>query len=380
VIYSESVSCHCGAECEVFLGWARYSDFAADPTSMPRKPAASMKCLSAAQSAWRLPRISIKAPKPERFPCGKFVFSSFRKVAIGDLLFFSIAGVRGPGSLIKRVTPRQRVWHAMRITRNILSLIVLVSSVSITLAQQVPDPRVADIVQNGKIRVGIGLANLVSSIKEPGTGELRGVAPDLARALAARIHVEFQPIEYNRPGLVLAGAKANAWDVAFLVLDPARANDADFSAPYMESDFTLLVPVGSAIRKFADADQSGIRIGVPRGDAVDLNLTRLAKNALLVRVDNQTAGGDLLRTGQIDAYAAPRPALLGLSSQIAGSHVLEDSFATISFAAFVPKGHDEHAAYVGEFLEDAKGSGLIKSFIEAAGLHGIKVAPAAKLK
>jgi len=268
----------------------------------------------------------------------------------------------------------------MRITRNILSLIVLISSVSITLAQQVPDPRVADIVQKGKLRVGIGLANLVSSIKDPATGELRGVASDLARALAARIHVEFQPIEYNRPGLVLAGAKANAWDVAFLVLDPARDNDADFSAPYMESDFTLLVPVASAIRKFADADQSGIRIGVPRGDAVDLNLTRLAKNALLVRVDNQAAGGDLLRTGQIDAYAAPRPALLGLSSHIAGSHVLEDSFATISFAAFVPKGHDEHAAYVGEFLEDAKGSGLIKSFIEAAGLHGIKVAPAATLK
>src|SRR5581483_10540927 len=160
-----------------------------------------------------------------------------------------------------------------------------------------PDPRIADIVSTGKLRVGIGLANLVSGVKDPATGELRGVAADLGRALAGRIKVEFQPIEYPRPGLVLGGAKNNAWDVTFLVIDPARAADADFSAPYMESDFTLLVPAGSA---------------------------------------------DLIRAGQTHAYAAPRPALLGMSARLPGSRVLDDSFATISFAGFVPKGHEQH--------------------------------------
>jgi polar amino acid transport system substrate-binding protein len=178
--------------------------------------------------------------------------------------------------------------------------------------------------------------------------------------------------------VVLDGARNNAWDVTFLVIDPARAADADFSSPYMESDFTLLVPASSAIQNFADADQPGIRIGVPRGDAVDLRLTRIVKQAELVRVDNQAAGADLLRTGRINAYAAPRPALLGMSAHLSGSHVLEDSFATISFAAFVPKGHDGNLAYAGEFLEEAKASGLIKSFIERAGLRGMKVARPAK--
>jgi len=251
----------------------------------------------------------------------------------------------------------------------------------IAAAEQVSDPRIADIVRAGKVRVGIGLANLVSGVKDPATGELRGVAVDIARALAARIKVELQPVEYPRPGLVLEGARNNAWDVAFLVIDPARAADADFSAPYMESDFTLLVPAGSAIRNFAEADQPGARIGVPRGDAVDLRLTRIAKQAELVRVDNQAAGADLLRSGRINAYAAPRPALLGMSAHLSGSHVLDDSFATISFAAFVPKGHEGHAghlAYASEFLEEAKASGLIKSFIERAGLRGMKVAPPAK--
>lgn len=244
--------------------------------------------------------------------------------------------------------------------------------------QQSSDPRVSDIAATGKLRVGIGLANLVSGVKDPATGELRGVAVDIGRALATRIKVEFQPIEYPRPGVVLGGARSNAWDVTFLVIDPARAADADFSAPYMESDFTLLVPAASAIRNFADADQPVIRIGVPRGDAVDLRLTRIVKKAELVRVDNQAAGADLLRTGQTHAYAAPRPALLEMSSHLPGSHVLEDSFATISFAGFVPKGHDPRLAYVGEFVEEAKASGLIKTLIEHAGLHGIKVASPAR--
>jgi len=245
-------------------------------------------------------------------------------------------------------------------------------------AEQVTDPRIADIVQAGKLRVGIGLENLVSGVKDPATGELRGVAVDIARALAARIKVEFQPIEYPKPGMVLDGARNNSWDVTFLVIDPGRAADADFSPPYMESDITLLVPAGSAIRNVKDADQPEFRIGVARGDAVDMRLRRIVRQAELVHVASQAAGEHLLRTGRTDAYAAPRPALLGMSAHLSDSLVLEDSFATISFAAIVPKGHDGNLAYVGEFLEEAKASGLIKSFIERAGLGGTKVAPPAK--
>jgi polar amino acid transport system substrate-binding protein len=98
------------------------------------------------------------------------------------------------------------------------------------------------------------------------------------------------------------------------------------------------------------------------------------KQATLVRVDNQAAGAELLRNGQIDAYAAPRPALLEMSTHLPGSRVLDDSFATISFVAFVPKGHEDRLAYVAEFLETAKASGLISQFIERSALRGMKVA------
>lgn len=258
----------------------------------------------------------------------------------------------------------------------VVSLFLAFAQFAIVIAEaQTSDPRVADLVRTGRLRVGIGLANLGSAIKDPATGELRGIASDLARALAARIGIALQPVEYPRPGAVLDGASTDPWDVAFLVIDPARSAMADVSPPYMQSDFTYLIPAASSIRNLADADQPGNRIGVPRGDAVDLVLTRLLKQATLVRVDNQAAGADLLSAGRISAYAAPRPVLLALSAQLPGTHVIEESFASISFAAFIPKGHAGRLAYVSEFIEEAKVSGLVQQFIERYGLRGLKVAP-----
>ncbi len=242
-------------------------------------------------------------------------------------------------------------------------------------AQQAPDPRVADLVRAGGVRVGIGLGTPTSAIKDPVTGEVRGPTLDLGRELAARIGVKFVPVEYPRPGAVMEGVRTNAWDVAFLAIDPGRAAEADFSPPYMQIDLTYLVPAGSSIRNVADADQPGVRIAAPRGDITDLVLSRMLKRAELVRADTIPATFDLLRSGHADARAAPRPVLLEESAQLPGSRVLEDRFGVIRSAALVPKGHAGRLAYISEFIEEAKASGLVKRAIERAGLRGVQVAP-----
>lgn len=240
------------------------------------------------------------------------------------------------------------------------------------------DPRVADLVRAGRIRVALGLGSPALAVKDPTTGELRGAAVDLSRALAERIGVELVPIEYPRPGAVLEGLRRNAWDVTFLVVAPDRGAQGDFSPPYMQTDFTYLVPAGSAIHQIGDADQSGNRIAVPRKDASDLYLSKILKQAELVRADSLAGALDLVRTGQADAYAAGRTPLLSLADQLPGCRVLEHGFGTVSYAALVPKGNPGHLAYVSEFIEDAKTSGLVKEAIEHAGLRGVQVAPPEK--
>ena len=246
-------------------------------------------------------------------------------------------------------------------------------------AQQSPDPRVADLVQAGKLRVALGLGSPVLAMKDPNTGELRGPALDLARALAKKIGVDLEPVEYPRPGAILAGVKNNEWDVTFLVADPARLAEADFSPPYIQSDFTYLVQTGSSKRSVADMDQPGTRIAVPRGDASDLRLTQILKHAELVRIDSIAAAIDMVHAGKVDAYAGPRVVLLSLSNKAPGSRVLEDGFSNIVWTAMVPKGNAGHIAYVSDFIEEAKATGLVKQTIDQANLRGLQVAPSGKL-
>ena len=244
-----------------------------------------------------------------------------------------------------------------------------------SFAQHSPDPRVADIVQSGALRVGLGLGSLTTATRNPATGEVKGPALELGRALAARIGIPFVPVEYPRPGAVIDGLRGNAWDISILIVDPVRAEQVDFSNPFMQSDLTYLVAAGSTIQAAADADRQGIHIAVARGDTSDLYLTRALKRAELVRTDSIAAAVELLRTGGANAVALNRPSLISQSATLPGSRVLSDGFADIYSAMAVPKGHDGRLAYINEFIEDAKVSGLVNRMIETLALQGVRAAP-----
>jgi hypothetical protein len=121
------------------------------------------------------------------------------------------------------------------------------------------DPRVAELVQAGRVRVALFLPQYTT---DPVTGELRGgpVFRDIAHALADRIGVEVRLIGYQNPREVMDGLKAGACDVGFMVPDMDRVNDVGFSPPILQSDFTWLVPTGSLIYRIADADRPEIRL------------------------------------------------------------------------------------------------------------------------
>lgn len=258
-------------------------------------------------------------------------------------------------------------------------LAVALGGNGIAFAQQSPDPRVADLVQSGVLRIGIGLGSLTTATRDPATGEIKGPALELGRALAARIGIKLVPVEFPRPGAVIDGLRGDAWDVAVLLIDPARAERVDFSNPHIQSDLTYLVPAGSAIQSLADVDQSQVRIAVARGDASDLALTRVIKRAALVRSDSIAAAVELVRTGGADATALNRPSLIAISATLPGSRVLGEGFAEIYSGVAVPKGHAERLAYINAFIEDAKASGLVNRMIEKLALQGVRAAPPGNL-
>jgi polar amino acid transport system substrate-binding protein len=239
-------------------------------------------------------------------------------------------------------------------------------------AQRAPDSRVADLVRAGKVRVALYPPQYA---KDPRTGELRGWTIELGRALAARIEVEFLPVEYSTPPQSLNALKAGACDVGFGAMDASRNSEINFSPPVLQFDFTYLVPASSDIRSVADADRSGIRIAVVLNHASTLCLNRMRKHAELVEAETPETAFELLRLGRVGAWASTRPALLEFSSKLSGSWVIEDCFGANFTAMTVPKGHAERLAYISEFIEEAKSSGLVQRAITRSGWRGVHVAP-----
>ena len=106
---------------------------------------------------------------------------------------------------------------------------------------------------------------------------------DLSRELAKRLGVPLEIVTYPAAGRVVEGLKAKAWDVAYLAIDPARAIDIDYTAPYVVIEGAYLVRADSSIRSNAEVDREGMRVAVGKGSAYDLYLSRELKRATLER-------------------------------------------------------------------------------------------------
>jgi len=242
-------------------------------------------------------------------------------------------------------------------------------------AQQSPDPRVADLVQTGKVRVGV---HSLMYTNDPQTGALRGASTgiillDLAGTLGARMGVEVVPVGFPTIPEMLKCVTDGPCDMGFMGPDPSRVGVA-FTPPILQLDYTLLVPAGSSIQDFAALDKPGIRIAVVRDHASTLTLSRIVKHAQLVYAPTPELTLQILQSGNADAFASIRALLLAYSQKLPGSRVLKDSYGANLLGMVVSKGRADRLAYISEFIEQAKASGAVLQAIERAGLPGHQVA------
>jgi polar amino acid transport system substrate-binding protein len=238
------------------------------------------------------------------------------------------------------------------------------------------DPRVADLARSGAIRLALFLPQYD---KNPVTGELRGlgvgyVAIEIARALAERLGIAMHVVQLPTPPTAIECIKTGSCDMAFLGIEPSRTALMDFSPAVVQFDYTYLVPAGSALRSAADADRPGTRVAVVRGHASTMALTRMVKHAELVGSDLPDTAFELLRAGEVAAFAAPREPLLEYAAKLPGSLVLEDRFGVNNVGIAIMKGRTERLSYIREFVDNAKASGLIARMIDSGGLSGFRVA------
>jgi polar amino acid transport system substrate-binding protein len=225
------------------------------------------------------------------------------------------------------------------------------------------------------MRAAINFGNPVLALKDPSTGEPRGVSVDLSRELARRLGVPVEFVTFNAAGKVVEALRSKEVDVVYVAIDPARAVDISYTAPYVVIEGAYLVLEGSLIRANAEVDREDVRVVVATGSAYDLFLSRELKHAKLVRAPTSSAVVDLFVAQKLEVAAGVRQQLEADAKRIAGLRLLAGRFMVINQAMGTPRGREAGARYLREFIEEMKASGFVARALERSGVDGVSVAP-----
>jgi polar amino acid transport system substrate-binding protein len=234
---------------------------------------------------------------------------------------------------------------------------------------------VSELAGTGVLRAGINLSNGLLVTGMSASGDPQGVAPDMAAEIAKRLDVPVVYVKFDRPSKLADAAGTNAWDIGLIGAEPARAEKIAFTPAYCEIEATYLVPAGSPLQSVADVDRAGSRIAVRAGSAYDLWLARNIKHATMVRSDAADAPFQQFVAEGLEALAGLRPQLLSELGKLPGARILPGNFTAVQQAIGTLKSNVAGAAFLREFVDDAKRSGFVARLIERHRVVGLSVAP-----
>jgi polar amino acid transport system substrate-binding protein len=231
---------------------------------------------------------------------------------------------------------------------------------------------VKEFAPSGTLRAAINQGNPVLAQKGP-NGEPLGITVDLARELARRLGVPVELVIFDGAGKAFDALKAGVTDIGFLAIEPVRAAEVDFTAPYVLIEGTYMVPKDSALKTIDDVDKAGVRIGVNKGSAYDLYLTRSLKHATLQRGDD---GVGLFKRDGLEVAGGVRQPLEAYAKKDASVRVMAGRFMAIQQAMGLPKGRTRAHAYLRDFVEEMKASGFCADALKRSNQPDAQVAPA----
>jgi polar amino acid transport system substrate-binding protein len=235
---------------------------------------------------------------------------------------------------------------------------------------------VKEFAPTGTLRAAINQGNIVLAQKGP-NGEALGITVDLARALAKRLGVPIELITFDAAGKVFEALKRGVWDIAFLAVEPVRAAEIDFTAPYVLIEGTYMVPKDSRLQKIEDVDAAGVRIAVATGSAYDLYLSRTIKNATLTRAPTGPEAMAMFVRDKLEACGGVKQPLVEFAAKNPGVRVIDGRFMAIQQAMGMPKGRARAHAYLQGFIEEMKASGFCADALKRSNQPDAVVAPKA---
>jgi polar amino acid transport system substrate-binding protein len=227
-----------------------------------------------------------------------------------------------------------------------------------------------EIAPTGKLRVAIGISPAGGAYWSTKTesGGYAGVPVDLGKEMAAQIGVPVEYVAYENSGQITDAASTGAWDVSFLPKDPERATKMSFGPIYEVADATYIVKPGSSITDFKSLDQPGVKVAAVNNTTTMRGAIAHLKNAKVVGYQTYDEIFNLLKNGEVDAFALSRDQLNAMAKKLPGSKVLGETFKQTVTAVAVPLDHPQSLAFASKFMTDALTNGTVRKAYDNNGL------------
>jgi polar amino acid transport system substrate-binding protein len=227
-----------------------------------------------------------------------------------------------------------------------------------------------EIAPTGKLRVAIAISPAGGAFWSTKTesGGYAGVPVDLGKEMAAQLGVPVEYVVHQNSGQITDAASKASWDVAFLPKDPEREGKMSFGPTYEVADATYIVKAGSPVTNFQTLDQPGIKIAAVNNTTTMRGAVAHLKNAKVTGYQTYDEIFNLLKSGEVDAFALSRDQLNAMAKKIPGSRVLDETFKQTVTAVAVPLNHPLALAFVTKFMTDATSNGTLRKAYDDNGL------------
>jgi len=235
----------------------------------------------------------------------------------------------------------------------------------------------AALAPTGTLRAAFLGDNPVLGRVDPKTGAITGPVADLVKELARRLGVPYTLIPAAGARDVIARLQAQTADLGFMAYNADRANDVDFSSPWLLMPNSYIVRADSPLQKVDEADRAGVNITAVKGDTQDVYLSAHLKNNhvnTVAAMPSPDELANLLLNGKIDAFAANRQRLMEAAARFPKLRVVSDNYFVAGQAVALAKGDPPRLGALNQLLGEVLASGFVKASIDRAGLMGVESA------
>ena len=206
-----------------------------------------------------------------------------------------------------------------------------------------PEERVPNIIERGRLIVGVDQSHNLLSYRDAATGDLEGFEVDLAHEVAEDIfgdrnRVDFRFLESAERTRALANGTVDIV-IRTMTITPDREKEIAFSQPYMSTDTRMLVLTSSGITSLQETSGRTI-CSVDGSTALDKVADKAPNSNLLIT----RSWGDCLMSlqlGQANAIVVDDTLLSGMMAQDPYSSIVGEVLDTEDYGIGVRK-PDEH--------------------------------------